>query len=338
MNIKQLLLGSALASMMFAACSSDDSGTGASSGSCDVSALPASSLSFEKTDNGCYAQGTMDAVAFATYVANYSNAGWLPVTANPSPDGQGGEYVFSKTEGTVSHTVTLTGASGAVSVVYVKTGDASSNGGALDIPVNNASTCDLATAKLPPDLAWKPTFGGSCEVSQTISLASLQKFDTLLIAAGYEQKKLTTESFRYTIEKPNIVASTIDRDTLLFTYSMETFVGTFSGVTEPMTEKQKLGYELTEVARANLPADVFAKGRINNYGDEFYTGYIPSAVNCAYVISQLNKFGWNLKEGACSSYSAIKGSITYNGSVYTMTLYYNDYTSGDEYSIYISKG
>lgn len=337
MNIKQLLLGSALASMMFAACSSDDSGTGASSGSCDVSALPASSLSFEKMDSGCYAQGTMDAVAFATYVANYTNAGWHPVTANPSPDGLGGEYVFSKTEGTVSHTVTLTGASGAVSVVYVKTGDASSNGDALDIPVNNASTCDLATAKLPPsELAWKPTFGGSCEVSQTISLASLQKFDTLLIAAGYEQKKLTTESFRYTIEKPNMVASTIDRDTLLFTYSMETFVGTFSGVTEPMTEKQKLGYELTEVARANLPADVFAKGKFDN-DDSFYAGGIPSAVNRTYVISQLNKFGWNLKEGA-DSYSKIKGSITYNGTVYTMTLYYYDYTSGDEYSIYISKG
>lgn len=337
MNIKQLLLGSALASMMFAACSSDDSGTGASSGSCDVSALPASSLSFEKMDSGCYAQGTMDAVAFATYVANYTNAGWLPVTANPSPDGQGGEYVFSKTEGTVSHTVTLTGASGAVSVVYVKTGDASSNGDALDIPVNNASTCDLATAKLPPsELAWKPTFGGSCEVSQTISLASLQKFDTLLIAAGYEQKKLTTESFRYTIEKPNMVASTIDRDTLLFTYSMETFVGTFSGVTEPMTETQKLGYELTEVARANLPADVFAKGRISNNGDAFQASGIPSAVNRTYAISQLNKFGWNLKEGA-SSYSSIYGSITYNGTVYTMELIYYDDTAGDEYSIYIRK-
>lgn len=337
MNIKQLLFGGALASLMLAACSSDDSGTGASSGSCDVSALPASSLSFEKTDNGCYAQGTMDAVAFATYVANYSNAGWLPVTANPSPDGQGGEYVFSKTEGTVSHTVTLTGASGAVSVVYVKTGDASSNGGALDIPVNNASTCDLATAKLPPsELAWKPTFGGSCEVSQTISLASLQKFDTLLIAAGYKQTKISNESFRYTIEKPNMESATVDRDTLLFTYSMETFVGTFSGVTGPMTKKQLLGYELTEVARANLPEDVFAMGKFDDYYDNFYAGDIPSKVNRAYVITQLNKYGWNLKEGA-SYYSAIKGSITYNGSVYTMTLYYDDYTSGDVYSIFISK-
>ena len=136
-----------------------------------------------------------------------------------------------------------------------------------------------------------------------------------------------------------MVASTIDRDTLLFTYSMETFVGTFSGVTEPMTETQKLGYELTEVARANLPADVFAKGRINDYGDKFYVGYIPSAVNRAYVISQLNKFGWNLKveTDSYSSIESIEGSITYNGSVYTMNLYYYDYTSGDEYSIYISK-
>ena len=327
-----------VAAIMLAACS-DDSSTGAPSGSCDTSALPASSLSFASSGEGCVAQESMDAVAFMSMVADYTNAGWLPVAANPQPNGDG-EYVFSKQDGAVSHSVTLTTTGGNVTVVYVKTGDTpQTSDPTTEVPVKNASTCDLATAKLPPsELAWKPTFGGSCEVSQTISLASLQKFDTLLIAAGYEQKKLTTESFRYTIEKPNMVASTIDRDTLLFTYSMETFVGTFSGVTEPMTEKQKLGYELTEVARANLPADVFAKGRINNYGDEFYTGYIPSAVNCAYVISQLNKFGWNLKEGACSSYSAIKGSITYNGSIYTMTLYYNDYTSGDEYSIYISKG
>ena len=223
----------------------------------------------------------------------------------------------------------------------MKTGDASSNGGALDIPVNNASTCDLATAKLPPsELAWKPTFGGSCEVSQTISLASLQKFDTLLIAAGYEQKKLTTESFRYTIEKPNMVASTIDRDTLLFTYSMETFVGTFSGVTEPMTEKQKLGYELTEVARANLPADVFAKGKFDSDRDRFYVGSIPSAVNSTYVVSQLNKFGWNLTEG--DSYSSSDpvyyGSITYNGNVYILRMEYYDFSySEDSYSLAISK-
>jgi hypothetical protein len=337
MNIKQLLLGSALASMMFAACSSDDSGTGASSGSCDVSALPASSLSFEKTDSGCYAQGTMDAVAFATYVANYSNAGWLPVTANPSPDGQGGEYVFSKTEGTVSHTVTLTGASGAVSVVYVKTGDASSNGGALDIPVNNASTCDLATAKLPPsELAWKPTFGGSCEVSQTISLASLQKFDTLLIAAGYKQTKISNESFRYTIEKPNMVASTIDRDTLLFTYSMETFVGTFSGVTEQMTARQILAYELNEVAKAHLPEDLYALGEI--YGNAFEVSSVPSAVNSTYVANQLNKYGWNLKETISSTYTVdYEGSIVYNGAVYTMELTYFVLDSDDHYYITIEK-
>ena len=225
-----------------------------------------------------------------------------------------------------------------MTVVYVKTGDTpQTSDPTTEVPVKNASTCDLATAKLPPsELAWKPTFGGSCEVSQTISLEKLQKFDTILIVAGYEQTKISNESFRYTIEKPNMESATVDRDTLLFTYSMETFVGTFSGVTEPMTEKQKLGYELTEVARANLPADVFAKGRISNSGDKFYAGSIPSAVNRTYVISQLNKYGWNLKEGA-SSYSAIKGSITYNGTVYTMELYYDDFTSGDEYSIYISK-
>ena len=324
-----------VAAIMLAACS-DDSSTGASSGSCDTSALPASSLSFASSGEGCVAQESMDAVAFMSMVADYTNAGWLPVAANPQPNGDG-EYVFSKQDGAVSHSVTLTTAGENVTVVYVKTGDTQQTSDpTTEVPVKNASTCDLATAKLPPsELAWKPTFGGSCEVSQTISLEKLQKFDTLLIAAGYEQTKISNETFRYTIEAPNMESATVDRDTLLFTYSMETFVGTFSGVTGPMTKKQLLGYELTEVARANLPEDVFARGKFDDYYDNFYAGDIPSKVDRAYVITQLNKYGWNLKKGA-SSYSSI-GSITYNGTVYTLTLYYFDHASGDEYSIYISK-
>lgn len=256
MNIKLLLLGSALASLMFTACSSDDSNT-------------------------------------------------------------------------------------AASAVNVNTDDESTDSGKTQAPVQNASTCDLATAKLPAsELAWKPTFGGGCEVSQTISLASLQKFDTLLIAAGYEQTKMSTETFRYTIESPNMATSTVDKDTLLFTYSMETFVGTFSGVTEPMSEIQKIGYELTEVARANLPAELFAMGKFDSSKDRFYAGSIPSAVNSTYVVSQLNEFGWNLTEqDSNSSYDQnYYGSITYNGNVYILwVLYYNSLYGKDFYSITIEK-
>ena len=325
-----------VAAIMLAACS-DDSSTGGPSGSCDTSALPASSLSFASSGEGCVAQESMDAVAFMSMVADYTNAGWLPVAANPQPNGDG-EYVFSKQDGAVSHSVTLTTTGGNVTVVYVKTGDTpQTSDPTTEVPVKNASTCDLATAKLPPsELAWKPTFGGSCEVSQTISLASLQKFDTLLIAAGYKQTKISNESFRYTIEKPNMVASTIDRDTLLFTYSMETFVGTFSGVTEQMTARQILAYELNEVAKAHLPEDLYALGEI--YGNAFEVSSVPSAVNSTYVANQLNKYGWNLKETISSSYTVdYEGSIVYNGAVYTMELTYVDLDSEDHYYITIEK-
>ena len=46
----------------------------------------------------------------------------------------------------------------------------------------NASKCDMATQKLPASsLAWQPTFGGGCEVTQLFALNELEKFDTLSV-------------------------------------------------------------------------------------------------------------------------------------------------------------
>ena len=129
----------------------------------------------------------------------------------------------------------------------------------------NASTCDLATAKLPPsELAWKANFAGGCDVTQTISLERLQKFDTLLIAAGYEKDIISNENFRYTKVTPNLPTGTLDKDTLFFTYTMETFSGTFSGQTVPMTDSQKLEYELREVASAKFPEGFYDNSTFDN--------------------------------------------------------------------------
>lgn len=341
MNIKQTLLGCTLASFMFAACSSDDSGTGGSSGSCDVSALPASSLSFESTGDGCVAESSMDAVAFMSMVADYTNAGWLPFAANAQPNGDG-EYSFSKQDGTVSHSVTLTTTGGNVVVVYVKTGGDSTDPG-TNPSTPNASTCDLATAKLPPsELAWKPTFAGGCEVSQTISLANLQKFDTLLIKAGYEKEVISNENFRYTILVEDPVASTVEKDTLFFAYTMETFVGTFSGAVTPMSEMRKLEIELLDVAQANLPPELFAQGRfvISSYSEEGYF-YISgnSEVYMGKFVQSINQYGWILLEGYYNwGPHEYKGSKTYNGHSYSMTLTYEESSSGlDSYRIEIEK-
>lgn len=262
MNIKQMLLGCTLASFMFAACSSDDSSTGGSSGSCDVSALPKSDLSFESRDGGCYAEGSMDAVAFMSVVADYTNAGWLPVTANPSPDGQSGDYVFSKQEGSVTHTVTLTNSAGAVTAVYVKTGDeqgGKENSDSSDPKKNvpNASQCDLATKRLPASaLAWTPTFAGGCEVLQEFALADLQALDAELLDMGYEKKSLSAESYKYVLDDWSKEEGLAFKDTLAFVYAMGTFTGTFSSASRDLTKAEKIRLQLFDAYFELVTADI----------------------------------------------------------------------------------
>ena len=254
MNIKQTLLGCTLASFMFAACSSDDSSTGGSSGSCDVSALPASSLSFEKTDSGCFAQGTMDSLAI--YVANYTNEGWHLT------DGQSGDYVFSKQEGSVTHTVTLTNSAGAVTAVYVKTGDeqgGKENSDSSDPKKNvpNASQCDLATKRLPASaLAWTPTFAGGCEVLQEFALADLQALDEELLDMGYFKQSLSAESYKYVLDDWSKEEGLAFKDTLAFVYAMGTFTGTFSSASRDLTKAEKIRLQLFDAYFELVTADI----------------------------------------------------------------------------------
>lgn len=261
MNIKQTLLGCTLASFMFVACSSDDSSTGGSSGSCDVSALPASNLSFESTSDGCLASQSMDAVAFMSVVADYTNAGWLPVSANPTPDG-GGEYVFSKQEGSVTHTVTLTNSAGAVTAVYVKTGDeqgGKENSDSSDPKKNvpNASQCDLATKRLPASaLAWTPTFAGGCEVLQEFALADLQALDAELLEMGYFKQSLSAESYKYVLDDWSKEEGLAFKDTLAFVYAMGTFTGTFSSASRDLTKAEKVRLQLFDAYFELVTADI----------------------------------------------------------------------------------
>jgi hypothetical protein len=263
MNIKQTLLGCTLASFMFAACSSDDSSTGGSSGSCDVSALPASNLSFESTSDGCLASQSMDADAFMSVVAAYTNAGWLPVTANSSPDGQSGDYVFSKQEGSVTHTVTLTNSAGAVTAVYVKTGDeqggkenSGTKPGSKD-NVPNASQCDLATKRLPASaLAWTPTFAGGCEVLQEFALADLQALDEELLDMGYFKQSLSAESYKYVLDDWSKEEGLAFKDTLAFVYAMGTFTGTFSSASRALTKAEKVRLQLFDAYFELVTADL----------------------------------------------------------------------------------
>lgn len=260
------------ATTVLVACSSDDSSTGSSSGSCDTSALPSSSLSFESTAQGCSAQSSMDAVAFTNYIADYTNAGWLPVTASPTADG--GTYTFSKQDGSVSHSVTLSSAAGTVTVVYVKSGDGSSNNGDSGSGKTNASTCDLATQSLPASqLAWQPTFAGGCEVAQEFALADLQTLDDELIEAGFEKNALSDESYRYTRLRLDAAAyhELAYRDTLAFTYTMGTFVGTFKNAELPLGD---VGYIVVNYLTPFIPEEDMPK---------FYFMYTDGYTRMGYV-------------------------------------------------------
>ena len=105
-------------------------------------------------------------------------------------------------------------------------------------PFDCASKCDLATQKLPASsLAWQPTFSGGCEAQQQIALDEMLKFDTLLIAAGFQKEELVQESYRYVRETPDYTTLVAVNDTLAFTYMMGTFVGNFHSVTSPLDEK-----------------------------------------------------------------------------------------------------
>lgn len=197
------------------------------------------------------------------------------------------------------------------------------NAASTESPQTNASTCDLATAKLPPsELAWKANFAGGCDVTQTISLESLQKFDTLLTAAGYEKDIISNENFRYTKVTPNLPTGTLDKDTLFFTYIMETFSGTFSGQTVPMTDSQKLQYELREVAMATFPEGFYDKSSFDN--KELSSKGDCSGTNEA-VASLFEEKGWAMNlvltfpDGDRYDYD---GDISYNGSTYYIYLQY----------------
>ncbi len=355
MNIKQTLLGCTLASFMFAACSSDDSGTGGSSGSCDVSALPASDLSFESRDGGCYAEGSMDLLAFATYMTNLTNSGWLPVSANPSPDGQSGDYVFSKQEGAVTHTVTLTNSAGAVTAVYVKTGDeggdANTNPGGPNSSGNpnasvpNASQCDLATKRLPASsLAWQPTFAGGCEVLQEFALADLQTLDQQLQDLGFEKKSLSAESYKYLRADWSFEEAKEYKDTLAFVYAMGTFTGTFSSGSRELTSAEKTRINLynayTAIVTADLlgddPLPYIAQSKLIEPYDksEYLYVYGRMPFTRAAFKDKMTNAGWT-----CSVSSSISCKKAYDGTTYHFIYYINDPSSPSARTIegYFSK-
>ena len=196
---------------------------------------------------------------------------------------------------------------------------------------SNASKCDLATQKLPASsLAWQPTFSGGCEVSQQIALDELLKFDTLLIAAGYEKEELTQSSYRYTLETPNVETATSINDTLEFTYMQGTFAGFFRSATNAI-DKITMKKILAEQACPSLiPATVFEADVCDpvDYTGVIAPEYFLISKEASLIVSDLNSYGWvcDIKNGMLYTCNA-----NYNGNLYTLQyIYQHDAIYGSE--------
>ena len=196
---------------------------------------------------------------------------------------------------------------------------------------SNASKCDLATQKLPASsLAWQPTFGGGCEVSQQIALDELQKFDTLLIAAGFQKEELVQESYRYVRKKLDNNSSVYFNDTLLFTYNTGIFVGNFS------SKKDLMSYYVTSACPVLLPADLFegynACKEINENGYVYAKSLDVFETSSRSLRMNLENDGWVCSAtGPAGVRENVACTVVYENQSYSLS-YLFDYES-DEYNI-----
>lgn len=211
--------------------------------------------------------------------------------------------------------------------VLMACSESDSNGGVTQPSTGtitpNASKCDLATQKLPASsLAWQPTFGGGCEVTQLFALNELEKFDTLLIAAGYQKKELTQGTYRYVLETLNVETTSSTNDTLEFSYLQGTFAGFFRSATNQIT-KQALKIALTtQACPVLIPESLFEKqvcGKADNRGTISVEPFLYNPKYEEKLASDLNSSGWICNVGAASSYTC---SANYGGNSYSLRFEY----------------
>lgn len=202
-----------------------------------------------------------------------------------------------------------------------------SSGGGADSPLGNsqyanASQCELATQRLPPSsLAWQPSFSGGCEVSQLIAVADLQKFDTLLIAKGYEKKELVQGSYRYTLETPNIETATSINDTLEFTYMQGTFAGFFRSATSAIDKVTMKKILVKQACPSLIPETVFEKDvciSVDNKGEIAPESFLILK-EASSLLSDLKNYGWtcNIENGMLYTCN-----VNYNGNLYSLQYIY----------------
>lgn len=124
--------------------------------------------------------------------------------------------------------------------------------------IANASNCPLATQRLPASpIAWQPTLGGSCEAAQMLELADLESLTNQLKASGWIEKQQMQGMYSYTNELMDVPSGTVTRDTLMFTYTMGGFAGTFRSTTAPFSDREKTTYLVAAYCPILLPPSFF---------------------------------------------------------------------------------
>ena len=183
---------------------------------------------------------------------------------------------------------------------------------------NNASKCDLATQKLPTSsLAWQPTLSGGCEAQQQIALDEMLKFDTLLIASGFQKEELVQESYRYVRDASDYTTFISVNDTLTFTYTMGTFVGNFRSVTAPMSDRDLQKKFVTSACPVLLPPEALSRNKVCSSVTEngiVFVNSVSTYKSLDEIESDLAKYGWS-----CLGTDLVICSATYDSQNYTLS-------------------
>ena len=164
-------------------------------------------------------------------------------------------------------------------------------------------------------------------MSQQIALDELQKFDTLLIAAGFQKEELVQESYRYVRKKLDPNTSVAFNDTLLFSYNMGIFVGSFS------SKKDLMSYYVTSACPVLLPADLFEGHdvceEINENGYVYAKSFDVFETSSRSLRMNLEADGWSCSvTGPAGVRENVACSVVYENQSYSLS-YLFDYESDE---------
>ena len=192
---------------------------------------------------------------------------------------------------------------------------------------NNASQCDIATARLPASsLAWQPTFAGGCEVTQQFPLDELNALDQQIVAMGFEKNAITQESYIYTYNYKDYDNLVTYNDTLRFTYAAGFFSGNFFSEQQAITQEElnKLQEEANKAFLLEACAALLPAGTLNGGSHDECTEYVetgksrPSSYGASNYkdkeFSQImTNHGWTCYKSANGRGTKYKCNQNYNG-------------------------